>query len=349
MTLYFKDGRAKVEIALARQEDLGQAANPRRARSKPRSRTRPQPPPQRHGLTGDRACRVAIPGVLAEARPALASFDVHVHFLPAEHPAPGVGAVRHGRAEDRPEVADPLPRQPRGARRRCCASSAYVASRRCPTRTSPGSLTYLNDWARRLRDRRAGVAVVGHLLPRAGGGRRTSASWSTRGSRCSRSTSRSAPSGSTTRSLDDGLGAPRVDAGTPVVVHAGSGPVPQRLHRARAARAGAGSLARGLAVVVAHLGAPEYAEFLDAGRALRAGVPGHHDGLHGLLRARWRRTRLRCCRGSPTWATKVLLGQRLPDDPVPVRCTSSRRWSGSASGNTGCARCVGTTVRDYSE
>src|SRR5262249_46367703 len=52
------------------------------------------------------------------------------------------------------------------------------------------------------------------------------------------------------------------DTGTPIVVHAGSGPVPGRY-------TGAGPigavLARhpGLALVVAHLGMPEYAEFLD--------------------------------------------------------------------------------------
>jgi predicted TIM-barrel fold metal-dependent hydrolase len=52
------------------------------------------------------------------------------------------------------------------------------------------------------------------------------------------------------------------DAGTPIVVHAGSGPVPNRFTGPAPL---AGVLARfpRLAVVVAHLGAPEYAEFLE--------------------------------------------------------------------------------------
>ena len=52
------------------------------------------------------------------------------------------------------------------------------------------------------------------------------------------------------------------DAGVPVVVHAGSGPVP---HGFTGPEPIGGVLARhpGLAVVVAHLGAPEYGEFLD--------------------------------------------------------------------------------------
>ena len=47
LSLYFKDGHAKVEIALAkRQEELRQAADHRRARQQARHRARDGPPPQ---------------------------------------------------------------------------------------------------------------------------------------------------------------------------------------------------------------------------------------------------------------------------------------------------------------
>jgi hypothetical protein len=74
------------------------------------------------------------------------------------------------------------------------------------------------------------------------------------------------------------------EAGTPVVIHCGSGPVPARY-------TGPEPVARLLArhprlrLVIAHLGMPEYVEFLD----LAERWPGVHldttNGLHRLLRA----------------------------------------------------------------
>ena len=62
--------------------------------------------------------------------------------------------------------------------------------------------------------------------------------------------------------LDEAWGV-LADAGSPVVVHAGSGPVGDRVHRPR--HRSAELLARHprLRLVVAHAGAPEYAEFLE--------------------------------------------------------------------------------------
>ena len=73
------------------------------------------------------------------------------------------------------------------------------------------------------------------------------------------------------------------DAGTPVVCT----PAP-----ARSATTSPGRRRRRrllarfprLALVVAHLGAPECEEFLDARRDPRARPPRHHDGVHRLLR-----------------------------------------------------------------
>ena len=53
------------------------------------------------------------------------------------------------------------------------------------------------------------------------------------------------------------------EAGIPVVVHAGSGPVAQRPHRTGAVRRRAAPPPAAARAIIAHLGAPEYAEFLD--------------------------------------------------------------------------------------
>jgi predicted TIM-barrel fold metal-dependent hydrolase len=70
--------------------------------------------------------------------------------------------------------------------------------------------------------------------------------------------------------LDEAWGALE-DAGTPVVVHAGSGPVPNRHTGPGPARV---LLRRhpGLTLVIAHMGAPEYEEFLELGES--------HDRVH---------------------------------------------------------------------
>ena len=137
------------------------------------------------------------------------------------------------------------------------------------------------------------------------------------------------------------------DSGTPIVVHAGSGPVPN-------AFTGPEPLARvlarwpRLAVVVAHLGAPEYDEFLSLAERFervhldttmaftdffeRAGA------VPAVAAAAARRpAATRCC-----WAATSRRSRTRT-------CTSSSRSRGSASGKNGCGPCVGTTVRDYSE
>ena len=93
-----------------------------------------------------------------------------------------------------------------------------------PYAHKPGVATYLNDWSRDLRRRGPRGALVGHLLPRGRASRRTSGSWSTPASRCSRCTCRWGSSTSTTR-CSTRCGGLLEDADTPVVVHAGSGPV----------------------------------------------------------------------------------------------------------------------------
>ena len=107
------------------------------------------------------------------------------------------------------------------------------------------------------------------------------------------------------------------DAGTPVVIHAGSGPVGTPY-------TGPGPVADllrsypRLALVIAHLGAPEYAEFVALAETYERVLRRHHDGVHRLLR--------RPRRGVPgrPWCPrlrdlqpKVLLGSDFPNIPYP--------------------------------
>ena len=111
------------------------------------------------------------------------------------------------------------------------------------------------------------------------------------------------------------------EAGTPVVLHAGSGPVP-------AAYTGPGPVAEllvrhpRLRLVIAHMGAPEYRRVPRAGRDERAGAPRHHDGLHRLLLRDGRRlSRPTCCRGCATSdsAARCCSGRTSRTFPYPYR------------------------------
>ena len=107
------------------------------------------------------------------------------------------------------------------------------------------------------------------------------------------------------------------ETGTPVVVHAGSGPVAARLHRPRPDRRGARP-APAAGVVIAHLGAPEYEDFLDlAERYERVGLDttmaltDFFEELRPFPRA--------CCPRLRDLglAGKVLLGTDFPNIPYP--------------------------------
>ena len=129
-----------------------------------------------------------------------------------------------------------------------------------PYAHKPGVAAYLNDWARQFATdvpeslwsatfypEPEAAAYVGELVDA--------------GSRCSRSTSRSAPSGSTTRSwTTSGGGWSRAARRSSCTRARGRCPTPSRDPGRSSACWVAG---RGLAVVVAHLGAPEYVEFLE--------------------------------------------------------------------------------------
>ena len=129
--LYFKDGRAKVEIALAKGKKSWDKRHALAERQADREKEQASVAGSRAwtdrwfrgaGLaaltstTGARTSRSSRPAVLAGPRPP--GPLRRARALPAAaDPGRGLGAVRPGRAEDRPAVADPLPRHRRGTRR----------------------------------------------------------------------------------------------------------------------------------------------------------------------------------------------------------------------------------------
>ena len=321
LALYFIDGRAKVEIALAKGKkswDKRHALAERQAnREKEQAVGRrlkgmdvtdgsATGPSRRRRRTRAFWQDLGLPGL----------FDVHVHFLPAEHPARGStsSSTRPG-----PKIGREWPIRyrgsRRGARRAAARRSAYAASRRCPTRTGPAS----------RRTSTTGRAASPPTCPSRCGRRRstpsprrrrTSPSWSPPASRCSRCTCRWGSSTSTTRCSTTVWGLLE-DAGTPIVVHAGSGPVGNDVHRARPAAPGAGPLPAAGGGRRAH-GRAGVRRVPGAGRALRAGPPRHHDGVHGLLRRRGAVPARRCCRGWSTCSRRCCSAATSRPSPTPT-------------------------------
>lgn len=130
------------------------------------------------------------------------------------------------------------------------------------------------------------------------------------------------------------------ESGTPVVVHCGSGPAPGKHTGPGPIGALLGRHPR-LRLIVAHLGLPEYADFLD--------LADRHRSVHldttmvftdftertapfppAELRA-WPRCRAASCSAATSRTSRTA---------TRTRCTP---WRGSAWGRTGCARSATTT------
>lgn len=185
-------------------------------------------------------------------------FDVHVHFMPERIMA---RVWEHFDAAG-PLLGRPWPIRYRGTDEQRVAWLREFGVRRfsaLPYAHRPGVAEYMNDWARGFAERHpdnlwsatfypepAAEAYVGKLVAD--------------GVRIFKVHLQVGDFDPRDRSLDAVWGA-LADSGTPVVVHAGSGPVPGRY-------TGAGPigdvLARhpALTMIVAHLGAPDYADFL---------------------------------------------------------------------------------------
>ncbi|WP_310964334.1 amidohydrolase family protein [Nocardioides terrisoli] len=186
-------------------------------------------------------------------------FDVHVHFLP-----PNIQAAVFAQFDRAgPKIGRPWPIRYRGSHDERVAQLRALGVRRfssLPYAHKPGIASYLNDWSREF------AAQVPECLwsatfypePEAAG---SVAELVEAGVEVFKLHAQVGEFALDDALLDTPFGILE-DAGTPVVIHVGSGPVgnaftgPAHLERLLRAHPR-------LRVVVAHLGAPEYAEFLD--------------------------------------------------------------------------------------
>lgn len=186
-------------------------------------------------------------------------FDVHVHFLP-----PRVMAKVWAQFDSAgPKIGRPWPITYRGSDAERVARLRALGVRRfsaLPYAHKPGMAEWLNDWAAGLADEVPEVLRSATFFPEP-----DAASYVER--RIAEGTEIfkvhiQVGDFDPRDPLLDPVWGQLAEAGTPVVVHAGSGPVPNR-------HTGPGPVADvlrrhpRLAMVVAHAGAPEYAAFLE--------------------------------------------------------------------------------------
>ena len=186
-------------------------------------------------------------------------FDAHTHFLP-----PRVTAkVRHEFDSAGPLIGSEWPLEYRGTDDELVATLRGLGVRRfsaLPYAHRPGMAGFLNDWAFDFADRTPGCLPSATFYPEPDAptyvSRRIDA-----GAEIFKVHVQVGGFDIRDALLDEVWGVLE-DAGTPVVLHAGSGPVGTPY-------TGPGPVADllrehpRLALVIAHLGAPEYAEFLD--------------------------------------------------------------------------------------
>ena len=186
-------------------------------------------------------------------------FDVHVHFLPANVQA----AVWREFDRAGPKIGRPWPIRYRGSveeRVEQLRSFGVVRFTSLPYAHKPGVAAYLNDWAKEFSARFPDCARSATFYPEPGVGSAV-ADLVADGVEVFKVHAQVGEF-----LLDDPLLLPAwevlEEAGTPVVVHVGSGPVGNAFtgpeHLARLLRA-----FPNLRVIVAHLGAPEFGAFLD--------------------------------------------------------------------------------------
>lgn len=186
-------------------------------------------------------------------------YDVHTHFLP--EPVQRKVFAQFDQAG--PKIGRPWPIRYRGSHEERVGQLRALGVRRfssLPYAHRPGIATYLNDWARAFSGKVPDClwsatffpepGVAGYVQTLVEGGVQVFKVHVQVGE----------------FHLDDPLlddvWAVIEEAGTPVVVHAGSGPVGNAFTGPEPLRRVLDRFPR-LAVVIAHLGAPEYADFLD--------------------------------------------------------------------------------------
>lgn len=186
-------------------------------------------------------------------------FDVHTHFLP-----PRVMAkVRHQFDSAGPLIGNVWPLEYRGSDDDLVAALRGFGVRRfsaLPYAHKPDMAEFLNDWSFGFADRTPGCLRSATFYPEPAAAAYV-ANRIVSGAEVFKVHVQVGGFDIRDARLDDVWGVLE-DAGTPVIVHAGSGPV-------GTPHTGPGPVAEllrthpRLALVIAHLGAPEYAEFLD--------------------------------------------------------------------------------------
>lgn len=192
--------------------------------------------------------RLGLPGL----------FDVHTHFLPPRV----MEKVRAQFDSAGPLIGRPWPLRYRDTDEVLAGVLRSFGVRHfsaLPYAHKPGMAEFLNDWARDFAARTPEALHCGTFFPEPG-----AADYVRRrldeGLELVKVHVQVGAFHVTDPLLDDAWGV-LAEAGTPVVLHAGSGPIPT-------AYTGPGPVAEllarhpGLALVVAHMGAPEYADFL---------------------------------------------------------------------------------------
>ncbi len=210
--------------------------------------TPPVQPPETDADVPDLWRALGLPGL----------YDVHVHFLPPDIQR-AVWAVFDSAG---PKIGRPWPIRYRGSAEERVAQLRALGVRRfgtMPYAHKPGVATYLNEWARDFAATVPEALWCATLYPEPEVARYVPALVEA-GVEAWKVHVQVGEFRLDDPLLDRAWGA-LADAGTPVVVHAGSGPVgnaftgPEPLGRVLARHPR-------LTVVVAHLGAPEYTDFL---------------------------------------------------------------------------------------
>ena len=268
-------------------------------------------------------------------------FDVHVHFLPPNIQKRGVAVFDAAG----PKIGREWPIRYRQSHEERVELLRAMGVRRfstLPYAHKPGVATYLNDWSRTFAADVPEVLWSGTFYPEEGVTAYV-AELVDAGVELFKLHLQVGEFHLDDPLLDDVWGLLE-DADVPVVVHAGSGPVGNDF-------TGPGSMQRllerhpRLPIIVAHMGAPEVVRLPAAGRALRAGAAGHHDGVHRLLRAPYPRL-AGAAAGRPAAARSCSAPTSRPSR-TPT-CTSSRGWPASTSATTGCGRSAGRTASSCS-
>jgi uncharacterized protein len=241
-------------------------------------------------------------------------FDVHVHFLPP----PVMRKVREQFDNAGPLIGRPWPLQYRGDDDERLAQLRALGVRRftaLPYAHRPGIASYLNDWAAALADDQPDVMRCATFYPE-DGVRDYVSGCVEAGVEVFKVHVQVGNFDLLDPLLDDTWGT-LADAGTPVVIHANSGPVPNQHTGPRPMRA---LLERhtSLTAILAHMGAPDYEEFIaiaeDFERAHLDTTMAFTDFFEAMspfpeaLRPRL---------GALGEAGKVLLGSDFPNIPYP--------------------------------